>query len=68
MKTFSPGNGWNRSSRCGTESACVEVAYLQEDVAIRDSKLPDSSPYLTFSRDAWDAFIEDVKAGRHDRP
>jgi len=66
MSTIDPGRGWRRSSRCGSESSCVEVASRRDGVAIRDSKLPDSSPYLTFDRDAWGAFIDDVKAGRLD--
>jgi hypothetical protein len=64
-----PVRGWYRSSRCSSESACVEVALLDDDeVGIRDSKLPASSAYLTVGRQAWTAFVHDVKVGRLDRP
>jgi hypothetical protein len=64
-----PVRDWYRSSRCGSESSCVEIAVLDgHQVGIRDSKLPASSPYLTVGLEAWTAFVSDVKAGRRDRP
>ncbi len=64
-----PASGWYRSSRCTSESGCVEVAILDEGrVGVRDAKLPASSPYLVFGRDVWNGFVADLKAGRHHRP
>jgi hypothetical protein len=53
---------WRRGTRCDT-SACVEVS-THEVVQVRDSK--DPGPVLTFTPDAWTAFLTDVKAGRLD--
>jgi Domain of unknown function (DUF397) len=55
---------WYRSSRCGAESSCLEVALLTEElVGIRDSKLPPGSPHLTVHRAAWRTFVRGVKVG-----
>jgi hypothetical protein len=55
---------WFRSSRCAAESSCLEIAVLTGNtIGIRDSKLPDNSPYLTVDRSAWRAFVHGVKAG-----
>lgn len=49
------------SSGQGTE--CVEVAAVGRGVAARDSKDP-GGVVLGFSRGAWAAFLDGVKAGR----
>lgn len=55
---------WFRSTRCGAESSCVEVAFLADGhVGIRDSKLPEDSPHLAVDPSAWRAFLRGVKAG-----
>jgi hypothetical protein len=46
---------WKRSTYCGT-SACVEVAFHTERVAVRDSKINDG-PVIEFDRSAWAAFV-----------
>lgn len=52
---------WRKSSRCGT-STCVEVAKVEDQYLIRDSKNPEVAA-LSFSKDEWEAFVEGVTAG-----
>ncbi|GIE81193.1 hypothetical protein Aph02nite_71430 [Actinoplanes philippinensis] len=52
---------WRKSSRCGT-STCVEVAKVEDQYLIRDSKNPEA-PALSFTQAEWDAFVEGVAAG-----
>ncbi|AEW95749.1 MULTISPECIES: DUF397 domain-containing protein [Streptomycetaceae] len=54
---------WFKSSYSnGTGGNCVEVADSHGPVAVRDSKDPNG-PVLTFSRQAWDAFVAAVRGG-----
>ncbi|PTA44603.1 DUF397 domain-containing protein [Micromonospora sp. RP3T] len=56
---------WRKSSRSG-QSECVEVAgNLAGVVGVRDSKDP-TGPVLTFTADAWRAFVR-VSGGRGSR-
>ncbi|MGX6604307.1 DUF397 domain-containing protein [Micromonosporaceae bacterium Da 78-11] len=52
---------WRKSSRCGS-NACVEVAKIDNEYLVRDSKNPDMSP-LSFTADEWTAFVAGVEAG-----
>ncbi|MEV0896604.1 DUF397 domain-containing protein [Actinoplanes sp. NPDC049802] len=52
---------WRKSSRCGT-STCVEVAKVNDQYLIRDSKNPEAAP-LSFDQNEWNAFVEGVAAG-----
>ncbi|MGX6604311.1 DUF397 domain-containing protein [Micromonosporaceae bacterium Da 78-11] len=52
---------WRRSSRCGT-SSCVEVAKVEDQYLVRDSKNPDAAA-LEFTTDEWDAFLGGVVNG-----
>ncbi len=52
---------WYKSSYSAQTGECVEVATLPDGAVVRDSKDPDG-PVLTFTADAWRAFIQDVKA------
>lgn len=52
---------WRKSSRCGT-STCVEVAKVDDQYLIRDSKNPDAAA-LSFTPAEWDAFVLGVAAG-----
>ena len=52
---------WRKSSRCGS-STCVEVAKIDDQYLIRDSKNPDAAA-LTFTKEEWIAFTEGVTAG-----
>jgi hypothetical protein len=51
---------WRRSPYCAS-AACVEVAVINGEIALRDSKLRDS-PILRFTREEWDAFTAGVQA------
>jgi len=52
---------WQKSTRCGS-NACVEVAKVDNEYLVRDSKNPEAAP-LTFTADEWTAFVEGVSAG-----
>lgn len=52
---------WRKSTRCGS-SACVEVAKVDGEYLIRDSKNPELAA-LTFTEAEWAAFTEGVVAG-----
>jgi Domain of unknown function (DUF397) len=49
---------WRRA--CGTESSCVEVAFIGDEVLVRSSSLLDG-PTLSFTRDEWATFVVAVK-------
>jgi hypothetical protein len=61
------GARWFKSSRSGASKDCVEIAWLDGVVAIRDSKRP-TGPALVFKPSEWDAFTAGVQAGEFDRP
>jgi hypothetical protein len=53
---------WHKSSFSSASGQCVEVAPVAGTIAVRDSKNPDG-PELVFTRQAWAAFVDGVKAG-----
>ncbi|MFD0278786.1 DUF397 domain-containing protein [Kitasatospora sp. NPDC127111] len=55
---------WRKSSYSGSEGGnCIEVADgVPNAVPVRDSKDP-GGPVLTFAADAWQAFIDAIRAG-----
>ncbi|WP_018349602.1 DUF397 domain-containing protein [Longispora albida] len=59
---------WRTSSRCMSNSQCVEVAMLTASVAVRDSTQPDGA-ILTFPAADWNAFATHgpavLAAGHH---
>jgi hypothetical protein len=57
---------WRKSSFSGT-NGCIEVAFVGEQVAIRDSK-DRSGPVLTFSSTEWEAFLAGARRGEFDEP
>lgn len=59
---------WKKSSFSnGQGGACTLYAKLPNgDVALKDSKLGESSPVLVFNPREWDAFIKGAKAGEFD--
>lgn len=59
MRETEPPPGWRKSSASGT-SNCVEVAYRDDVVMVRDST-DVSGPVLRFSVDVWSSFTADLK-------
>lgn len=59
---------WRKSSRSAGAGDCVEVGTSPDTalIAVRDSKLGDSSPILTFTRSEMAAFLAGAKAGEFD--
>jgi len=55
---------WQKSSRSGANSDnCVEVRTEDERILVRDTKLGEASPILSFSTSDWQGFLLDVTAG-----
>lgn len=52
---------WRRASRCES-GACVEVARVGDQIAIRDSK-DAAGPVLLFTQEEWSAFTRGVRDG-----
>ncbi len=52
---------WRRSTRCDS-GACVEVAFENGTVAMRDAKHVDG-PVLTFTDQAWTTFLDGIRTG-----
>jgi hypothetical protein len=54
---------WRKASYSSSNGgACVEVAFVGNAVAVRDSKDPDGPP-LSFTSADWDTFTAAIKAG-----
>lgn len=58
---------WRKSSYSGTNGDCVELANLGDGIiGVRDSKLGDNSPVLSFTRSEILALLQGAKAGEFD--
>ncbi len=55
---------WQKSSRSGV-NGCVEVAFVDGKVAVRDSK-DRRGPVLEFTPVEWEAFVGGVRDGEFD--
>ncbi|MFS4106752.1 MULTISPECIES: DUF397 domain-containing protein [Streptomyces] len=57
---------WRRSSACGNEMECLEVAVRADHVLTRDSKKSAASA-LHFTAPAWTGFLRAVSRGELER-
>ncbi|MDF2742306.1 MAG: hypothetical protein K0S88_3676, partial [Actinomycetia bacterium] len=55
-----------RKSTLSTTNGCVEVAFVGERIALRDSKQQGRGPVLEFTAVEWDAFLGGVRGGEFD--
>jgi hypothetical protein len=58
------GAAWKKSSQSQSGS-CVEVAFVDGAIAVRDSK-DRTGPVLLYTPDEWEAFIGGVMEGEFD--
>lgn len=56
---------WRKSSLSGEAGQCVEVAFVDNAIAVRDSKNPDGD-VLLFTKAEWRAFLGGAKDGEFD--
>lgn len=61
------GARWSKSKRSSAQGNCVEVAFVDDVVAVRDSKDPDGRA-LVFTRAEWAAFTDGVRDGELSEP
>jgi Domain of unknown function (DUF397) len=57
---------WRKSS-WSNANGCVEVAFVEDRVAVRDSK-QRGGPVLVFTAQEWAAFLRGVRDGEFERP
>jgi Domain of unknown function (DUF397) len=57
---------WLRPRRCSA-GMCVEVAFTSAQVLVRSSRQPQG-PVLSFTREEWEAFVDEVVDGEFRLP
>jgi hypothetical protein len=58
---------WRKSTYSGGNGECVEVAFVGDVVAVRDSK-DRGGPVHVFPSREWDAFVGGLLNGEFERP
>ena len=58
---------WRKSKNCQADGGCVELSAGATLVRMRNSADP-GGPVLKFDRETFEAFLDDVRAGRFDVP
>ena len=61
------GAQWRKSNLSG-DTGCVEVAFVDQNVGVRDSKLGDDSPVLVFTPHEWSVFLQGAGNGEFNLP
>jgi len=64
MTDFSAAH-WHKATHSGSEGNCVEVAFIDDVVGVRDSKDPEKAPHV-YTRSEWAAFLDGAKKGEFD--
>lgn len=59
---------WKKSSRSGAAGHCVEAQFAADMIQVRDTKLGEASPVLSYTRAEWSAFLEGAAQGEFDLP
>jgi hypothetical protein len=67
MATDRAQANWRKSKTCQADGGCVELSAGSTVVLMRNSTDPDG-PVLTFDRETFEVFLDDVRAGRFDLP
>lgn len=58
---------WRKATASASNGSCVELADLGDGlIGVRDSKLGDASPVLTFTRAEVAAWLEGARSGEFD--
>jgi hypothetical protein len=60
-----PSAKWRKPLRSISNGACVEIAQINRDIGVRDSKKQES-PALIYTRRTWGGFIQQIKQGELD--
>jgi Domain of unknown function (DUF397) len=65
MTDLGPSRAVWRKSTLSNANGCVEVAFVNDRIAVRDSKDPLGGT-LKFTRIEWEAFLGGVRGGEFD--
>ncbi|MEU4537055.1 DUF397 domain-containing protein [Streptosporangium sp. NPDC023825] len=60
------GAPWRKSSLSGEGASCVEMAFVGDTVAVRDTKNREGGT-LIFRRNEWTTFISGIKNSHFDK-